>query len=127
MERIAYILPKSFTFDLLRKADPICAPCDEDIIIASDDSKANPKFKQYEIEDVKNIWYRVVCVNDVGLSQRAAKNSFLSPTGHIDRMNVWTHLFAMTLFILFVLVRLSTDMGARRVPLLITDAPSFAQ
>jgi hypothetical protein len=115
MKRMTLFLPESLTFRSLRKADPICSPCDDELIITSESDKTNAhiKFKQYEIEDVKNIWYRVLCVNDVGLSESAAQTSFLGKTGHIERMNVWTHLFAMALFLIYLLVRPFTQMGAR--------------
>ncbi len=113
MDKVKSILPTSFTFNFLRKADDLCAPCDEDGLLPPIPGKRKPRFRQYEIDDLKHIWYRVVCVNDVGLSDEAGKRSFLGPTGHIERANVWTHLFAMAVFGLYCFLRPLTVMSER--------------
>jgi predicted membrane channel-forming protein YqfA (hemolysin III family) len=92
-----------FTFDVLKHQAPICGDCDE-----QDNSTG---FRQYEIKSLRRIWYRVVCVNDVGLSDKDAAASYIGPTGHYERMNVWSHLFSAVVFFVYVIVRPSTPMG----------------
>lgn len=100
------VVPRSFTFDLLRKTEDLCAPCDEEGFISTDSGVGKQmRFLQYEVEQIKDIWYRVVCVNDVGLSKRAAAKSYLGRTGHIERANVWTHLLATAIFATYCCAR----------------------
>lgn len=60
-------------------------------------------FAQYEIDDVRSICWRVVCVNNVPGMQFS--KSLLGPTGHLERMNVWTHIFAAVLYLAYAAAR----------------------
>lgn len=93
-----------FRFNVLGKKDQvptICADCDYEIDSATD---AGPKrFAQYEIDDLSSIWCRVVCRN-VNPKVNFA-SSLLGPEGHIERMNVWTHLVAAGMYFLHLVIR----------------------
>ena len=66
----------------------------------SSENETNP---QYEINDLTSIWYRVVCVNRV--PSRKFPKSLLGPTGHLERANVWTHLFAAAIYLIHAITR----------------------
>ena len=97
-----------FTFKFLRPA-PQCVACE-----VQDETwhvrNGGGGFRQYEIDTTENVWYRVVCKNEVGLSQ--GFESYLGPTGHYERMNVWSHLFAAVLYFAYLLARPLTPMGS---------------
>tara|TARA_B110001450_G_scaffold157979_2_gene147294 strand:- start:9925 stop:11025 length:1101 start_codon:yes stop_codon:yes gene_type:complete len=69
--------------------------------------RRNRRFAQYEIDDISRIWYRVVCVND----RVEMNSSYLGPTGHIERANVWTHMFAAMVYLVYSALRPITPMG----------------
>ena len=92
-----------FTFDVLKQQAPICGACEEQDTAVG--------FRQYEIKSLKQIWFRVVCINDVGLGEEAASKSYIGPTGHYERMNVWSHLLSAVVFFVYVVVRPATPMG----------------
>ena len=54
-----------------------------------------------------------------------AKFSFLGPTGHIERMNAWTHIFGAALFLAFALARPSTTLDSSSLAGQISTAASF--
>ena len=72
---------------------------------------------QYDIDDLRNIWWKVCCVNDVPqvnkLSIEAKKKLLIGPTGHVERCNVWSHAFAVVLFVVYQLIRPFTPMGQK--------------
>ena len=94
-----------------------CGDCDEHDTFAyvhkyevSKNSKKSTrglKFLQYDIENVRRIWFRVVCVNDYV----NAPSSYIGNTGHIERMNVWTHLLAAVIYLTYTLIRPLTSIG----------------
>lgn len=89
---------RRFKFDLLAPAPQLTfgEQCEE----TEEDAVTNA---QYEIEDVRNIWYRVLCVNRV--PGKRFPNSLLGPTGHLERCNVVTHLFAAVIYFVHVVAR----------------------
>ena len=84
-------------------ASVICAECEP----GEDDEV---EFKQYEIEDTSQICTRVCCRNKVDLTEEEIKRSYLGPTGHLERMSVWTRAAAVVYWI-YVMVRPLTPMG----------------
>lgn len=96
-----------FTFNFLSRQTDICAECDY-----QDEWDNSKGFRQYEVENTQNVWYRVVCINNVGLKGKAALESYLGPTGHYERMNVWSHLSAAVLYFAYLLARPLTPMGS---------------
>lgn len=80
---------------------PICAECDYEVPPAT---KGGPKrFAQYEVDDLRSIWCRVVCRNvDPNANY---PDSLLGPEGHLERMNVWTHLAAALIYVLHLVIR----------------------
>ena len=87
----------NFKFNVLGKQKPICADCEFD---EEESASLNGpvRFAQYEVDDIRSIWCRVLCVNRHPTKQ--FPESLLGPTGHIERMNVWTHLFAAAVYLL---------------------------
>ena len=98
--------------ELLAQQTPICADCDEE-----GGGKPPPpeNFKQYEIDDVENIWYRVIVSNRAaGLTKEEAEESLLGSDGHYERMCVWSHLLAFGVYAVYVcLIRPFTPMGMK--------------
>ena len=64
-----------------------CFECDEQDPPPKDAAKRT--FRAYEIDDVRHIWWRVICVNDAYPGTAHCEHSYLGPTGHIERMNAW--------------------------------------
>jgi hypothetical protein len=94
-----------FRFNVLSKRShemvPVCADCDYETESATE---GGPKrFAQYEIGDLNSIWCRVVCRN-VNPNNKF-EDSLLGPEGHIERMNVWTHLAAAGIYFLHLVIR----------------------
>lgn len=91
-------MPSGFKFDVLKAPTTasICGMCDPD------DSETQT-LKQYEIPTLKDIWWRVVCVNEV--PGEKFESSLLGRTGHIERANVWTHMAAAFLYALYASLR----------------------
>tara|TARA_B100001173_G_scaffold301804_2_gene302800 strand:+ start:9623 stop:10702 length:1080 start_codon:yes stop_codon:yes gene_type:complete len=109
----------NFKIDLLRRTEPtplpICGEC-EDQGTTPEEAKL---FRQYEIDDTsctrQGIWYRVVCINRVPSNGEKTpfSKSLLGPSGHLERMNVWSHLAAAAIYAAYLLIRqLFTPMGA---------------
>lgn len=97
-------LPDGLTFNSLRGVD-ICSAC------AEEEDAPEDYFPQYEVDDTSSICYRVTCVNRV--RGRRFEGSMLGPTGHIERMNVWTHLLGALLYLIYIVVRVLLP-GAER-------------
>jgi hypothetical protein len=92
----------NFKFSVLGSQKPICAECELDEEETA--SLSGPeRFAQYEVDDVSHIWFKVVCVNRH--KTKRFSESLLGPTGHIERMNVWTHLFAAAVYLLHASIR----------------------
>jgi len=89
---------REFRFDLLKEQAPICGSCEEEETIGG-----SATFAQYEINDIKSIWCRVMCRNPN--PGKSFPKSLLGPEGHLERMNVWTHFIAAILYLLHVLIR----------------------
>ena len=109
----------NFKIDLLRRTAPeplpICAECKDQGMTPEE-----ALFLQYEIDDTSctrhGIWCRVLCINRMPFKENE-KNRFseslLGPSGHLERMNVWSHLAAGAIYVVYLLVRQSyTPMGA---------------
>ena len=94
---------------LLQKQAPICAECEDQEV------QSKEGFTQYEIKDenLASIWYRVVCINVLPDGKQAPKGSLLGPEGHVERMNVWSHLIAGFLYLFYVIARPVTPMGKK--------------
>ena len=95
-------------FDILDEGDLKsleCVECDEQ------DTNHDGTFPQYEIDDVRNIWCRVLCVNRH--PTKSFRASFLGPTGHLERMNAWTHILGAVLYFGYGFVRLLIYGGSR--------------
>tara|TARA_B110001452_G_scaffold267638_1_gene278732 strand:- start:61 stop:1119 length:1059 start_codon:yes stop_codon:yes gene_type:complete len=92
----------NFKFNVIGKQTPICADCELD---EEESASLNgpTRFAQYEVDDIRSIWCRVLCVNRHPTKQ--FPGSLLGPTGHIERMNVWTHLFAAVVYLLHASIR----------------------
>lgn len=86
--------------------------------------------------DVRSACVRVLCWNpprdnpiDPGkrgrVTRRRIKLSFLGPTGHIERMNAWTHVFGTLLFVVFASVRPATALDSTSTAGQISTATSF--
>lgn len=86
--------------------------------------------------DVWSACVRVLCWNPpkVGpmefkkrerLELARSKFSFLGPTGHIERMNAWTHVFGTVLFLVFASVRPMTALDSESTAGWISTATSF--
>lgn len=102
--------PKTLSFNFLSKGPntATCGSCLEEDGGASDatttTSRVKGPFVQYDIDDnIGRVCWRVTCVNSV--KGHTFKDSLLGPTGHIERMNVWTHLFGAAIYALYLLVR----------------------
>lgn len=113
-----------FSVDLLRKVQtPICELCESQQ--ETEEERELKRFQQYEIDNVeccstRGIWYRVLWRNRVykydkmgrPTSLLTFKGSLLGSTGHLERMNAWSHLFAAMLYLAYLPVRLyATPMG----------------
>lgn len=113
-----------FRIDLLREQQTsICELCESQA--QTDEERAYKKFRQYEIDNVEccstqGIWYRVLWRNKVyqydkqgnPTKQLLFQGSLLGPTGHLERMNVWSHVFAAAVYLAYLPVRLyATPMG----------------
>jgi predicted membrane channel-forming protein YqfA (hemolysin III family) len=91
-------------FDLkkiLRNQDVLpdfCQQTEED-----DDDAGDVYFDQYEIKDTSRICWRVLCVNEV--TGKKINASLLGPTGHLERMNAWTHIAAAFIYLLYACIR----------------------
>ena len=98
----------NFKFTVIgEKISVPCEECDDeedDCEEIRKDDTGPKRFAQYEINDLSRIWCRVVCVNTHPGGKRF-RNSLLGPTGHIERMNVWTHLFASLVYLLHTVLR----------------------
>ena len=97
-------LPAGLTFKSLKSVD-VCGACE------TDPSEPADFVPQYEVEDTSSICYRVTCVNRV--KGKRFEGSLLGPTGHIERMNVWTHLLGALLYLLYIAVRVTLRGGER--------------
>lgn len=90
-------VPANFKFDLLRSPQAAielqCQEAEEDEV----------DYDQYEIKDLRWIWYRVVCVNRI--PGKTFKGSLLGPTGHLERASVWVHLLAAMAYLIHSIVR----------------------
>lgn len=114
-----------FKVDLLRKVQtPICTLCESQQ--ETEEERERKRFLQYEIDSVeccstRGVWYRVLWRNRVyhehsntgaPMPPLAFKGSLLGPTGHLERMNAWSHIFAALLYLAYLPVRLyATPMG----------------
>lgn len=95
--------PTRFKFDLLRPSPPsFNFRCQE----TEEDNDEN----QYDINDLSQIWYRVVCVNRI--PGKLFEGSILGPTGHLERASVWVHLVAAVAYLVHALVRYSVYSGS---------------
>ena len=94
----------NFKFNVLGQQTPICGDCDFDEEESASHHGGATRFEQYEVDDVSRIWYRVVCVNRHPTNKQFPL-SLLGPTGHIERMNVWTHLFAAVVYLTHACIR----------------------
>ena len=117
-----FVLPERLGFQKVITPAFTCAECDPDGEIP--DEKLNKKlakkntsksrrgrrFAQYDVndDDIGRIWYRVVCVND----RVPTDSSYLGPTGHIERANVWTHMFAAVVYMIYSVLRPITPAGS---------------
>lgn len=86
--------------------------------------------------DLRSACTRVLCWNPprVGplefkkgerIEMQRRKFSFLGPTGHIERMNAWTHVFGTLLFVVFASVRPATALDSTTTAGQISTATSF--
>lgn len=110
----------SFSVDLLREQQtPICALCETQD--ETDEERAQRNFAQYEIDNLdccstQGIWYRVLWRNRVHTHKTTApplfSDSLIGPTGHYERVNAWSHVFAAALYLAYLPVRTyATPMG----------------
>lgn len=74
----------------------------------AEDEEGGRTFPQYEIRDLRRVWFRVLCVND---EVPGAEASVVGPTGHLERANAWTHLLAALFYIGYIAGRPYTPMG----------------
>ena len=81
---------------------PVPSSCNDD----SDFGGGN--LKQYEVNDLGRIWWRVVCVNEIA---DPPTKSVVGPTGHLERLNVWTHVAGALLYAFYIPLRDATPMG----------------
>jgi predicted membrane channel-forming protein YqfA (hemolysin III family) len=107
-----FVLPDNFGFRKVESPASTCGECEpEDLPYGvqktSKQGRKNRKFAQYDVDDLSRIWYRVVCVND----RIPTESSYLGPTGHIERANVWTHMAAAFIYILYSILRPFTPIG----------------
>lgn len=126
--------------DLLKEHPPLplCAPCEgeEENACAVDEQRPGEncgyeskvvknKFCQYEVpdSDLRYIWWRVVCINDIGNAR--PKKSLLGPTGHLERMNVWSHMFAAGVYLAYSWVRPWLPQGQAGHPSSVLAAVSY--
>lgn len=97
--------------ELLAQQNPICADCDEE---GGGKPPSPEHFKQYEINDLSRIWYRVIVSNrEANLTGKEAEESLLGRDGHVERMCVWNHLFAFSIYAVYLFARLFTPMGMK--------------
>lgn len=86
--------------------------------------------------NVRSACVRVLCWNPPKVGPREFKKrerielarskfSFLGPTGHIERMNAWTHVFGTALFLVFASVRPATSLDSESIAGWISTAASF--
>ena len=100
---------RQFTFDLLSTNQLNVASLCQEVEDEGEDGEVT--FPQYEINDVRRIWCRVLCVNKV--PGEDFSKSLLGPTGHLERGNAWTHLIGAAIFLVWFLAR-SLAYGASR-------------
>jgi predicted membrane channel-forming protein YqfA (hemolysin III family) len=98
---------KAAELSQLQEVVPICQNIDDDeqscnIVLQSKTIGGPKRFSTYEIDDLKSIWCRVMCKNT---QTNVPKDSLLGPNGHVERMNVWTHLIAATVYLLHLSFR----------------------
>lgn len=88
--------------ELAKYTKDICAPCDE--------QSEEDALLQYEVKgSASDICYAVLCVNEV--KGKVPETSLLGPTGHYERSNAYSHLFAAVSFFVYLLVRPFTPLG----------------
>ena len=95
-----------FKFDIRSAKDPRGTSAQlpfNDLCQDTDEEQEAQHFAQYEIADTRRICWRVVCVNEV--AGRKFNYSLIGPTGHLERMNVWTHLAAAGLYFVYAATR----------------------
>ena len=93
-----------FKFDLLQQAQE----CDDQEFTNDDGT-----FAQYDIDDDKNICFRVWCVNRV--AGKEFKGSLIGPTGHLERANVWSHSIGAFIYLVYGCVRIVAADGSASI------------
>jgi hypothetical protein len=96
-----------------------CGECDEQDTHIEKFPDVHRKFDSYEIEcgsgsicrRFGSIFYAVAIKNKRQSSEQKLIESLIGPTGHVERANVWTHLLAALLYIIYSSVRFATPMG----------------
>lgn len=83
----------------------LCEDCDE-----KKEDKLSV-FANYDVGKTKNIWWTVLCSNDEAPTVEI--NNLIGQTGHLERMNVWTHIFAAALYLLYSIFRPITPFGTK--------------
>lgn len=79
-----------------------------------EETDEEPNLEQYEVENIKEIWWRVLCVNNTN-GRTISPHSLIGPTGHLERASAWVHLVSAAVYLLYAIARLVvfSDAGQR--------------
>lgn len=101
---------RNFTFSLLKHQESTFGLCEDQALVESEKngSVKHRRFKQYEVDDLSNIWWRVACVN---VKVKGTDESLIGPTGHVERCSVWLHLLSAVIYAAYFVVRPALPTG----------------